>query len=75
MPTSTYHCGTQTHQNILFFKSSFALEYIHVESREWILLQIIRAQGLRTREITARDLQEYTGKKSSFLAPSEFLSN
>lgn len=39
----------QTHQNILFFKSSFVLEYIHVESWEWELLWIMRTQGLRTR--------------------------
>lgn len=63
----------QTHQNILFFKSSFVLEYIHVESREWELFWIMRTQGLRTREITARIVEESTYYEGKFLFSSQWI--
>lgn len=44
----------QTYQNILFFKSSCALEYIRMENRKWELSWIMTTQGLRTKEICQR---------------------
>lgn len=56
----------QTHQNILFCKSSFALKYIHVGSGECKVSRIMRTWGLRTREICWRSQEAYGEEKFFF---------